>query len=260
MMKVWNLVAGHHDVLPHHLRHVHDPLGHRAVGARVRRRTTSWRCCSSSSWRAAGRVQLRAASSTACRSCARASEFDSFFSREFAFLLNNWILLACAFFVLFATMFPTISRRDRRRASRSAPPFFNQWMMPIGLTLLFLAGVGPLLAWRKTTREPASARSSWSRSARVAVHHRLRWRLRRRALARDARAIVRRARCTLPVGADLLRRCARSCSAPSRRSSGAARACAQAQTGSTPFTSLVGLVTLDKRRNTAATSCTSASR
>jgi len=31
-------------------------------------------------------------------------EFESFLSREFSFLINNWILLACAFFVLFATM------------------------------------------------------------------------------------------------------------------------------------------------------------
>ena len=32
-----------------------------------------------------------------------------------------------------------------------AQPFFNKWMLPIGLILLFLTGVGPLLAWRKST-------------------------------------------------------------------------------------------------------------
>ncbi len=37
MLKIWNVVAGHHHVLPDDLRHVHDPLGRRAVGARVRR-------------------------------------------------------------------------------------------------------------------------------------------------------------------------------------------------------------------------------
>src|SRR5439155_18272131 len=81
------------------------------------------------------------------------AEFDSFYSREFAFLLNNWILLACAFFVLFATMFPTISEAlDGSRVS-VGPEFFNKWMTPFGLILLFLAGAAPLLAWRKTTRE-----------------------------------------------------------------------------------------------------------
>src|SRR6267154_3437259 len=34
------------------------------------------------------------------------SELDSWVSREAAFLVNNWILLFSAFFVLFATMFP----------------------------------------------------------------------------------------------------------------------------------------------------------
>jgi cytochrome c-type biogenesis protein CcmF len=81
------------------------------------------------------------------------TEFESFYSREFAFLLNNWILLACAFFVLFATMFPTISEAiDGSRVS-VGPEFFNKWMTPFGLALLVLAGAAPLLAWRKTTRE-----------------------------------------------------------------------------------------------------------
>jgi cytochrome c-type biogenesis protein CcmF len=34
-------------------------------------------------------------------------DLDSWISREAAFLANNWILLFSAFFVLFATMFPT---------------------------------------------------------------------------------------------------------------------------------------------------------
>ena len=77
--------------------------------------------------------------------------FESFVSREYAFLLNNWILLACAFFVLFATMFPTLSEAVTGQRITVGPPFFNQWMVPIGLVLLFLAGATPLLAWRRTT-------------------------------------------------------------------------------------------------------------
>ena len=44
------------------------------------------------------------------------NELDSWASREAAFLANNWVLLFAAFFVLFATMFPTLSEA-RRRAS-----------------------------------------------------------------------------------------------------------------------------------------------
>jgi cytochrome c-type biogenesis protein CcmF len=49
-------------------------------------------------------------------------------------------------------------RYDARRSPRRdwerltvGPPFFNKWMTPVGLTLLLLTGIGPLLAWRKTT-------------------------------------------------------------------------------------------------------------
>ena len=76
---------------------------------------------------------------------------DSWLSREAAFLVNNWILLFAAFFMLFATMFPTISEALWNERITVSAPFFNLWMVPIGLTLLFLTGVGPLIAWRKAT-------------------------------------------------------------------------------------------------------------
>ena len=78
-------------------------------------------------------------------------ELDSWASREAAFLVNNWILLFAALFVLFATMFPTLSEALTGQRLTVGPPFFNKWMAPIGLILLLLTGVAPLLAWRKTT-------------------------------------------------------------------------------------------------------------
>jgi cytochrome c-type biogenesis protein CcmF len=82
---------------------------------------------------------------------ARTSELDSWVSREAAFLVNNWILLFCAFFVAFATMFPTLSEAVTGTRITVSAPFYNKWMLPIGLILLFLTGLGPLLAWRKST-------------------------------------------------------------------------------------------------------------
>jgi cytochrome c-type biogenesis protein CcmF len=79
------------------------------------------------------------------------NELDSWMSREAAFLANNWILLFAALFVLFATMFPTLSEAIRGERLTVGPPFFNKWMLPIGLFLLVLTGVGPLLAWRKSS-------------------------------------------------------------------------------------------------------------
>jgi cytochrome c-type biogenesis protein CcmF len=77
------------------------------------------------------------------------AKLDSPLSREAAFLVNNWIRLFAAFFVLFATMFPTLSEAVRGERLNIGPPFFNKFMVPIGLVLLFLTGVGPLIAWRK---------------------------------------------------------------------------------------------------------------
>ena len=53
-------------------------------------------------------------------------ELDSWLSREAAFLVNNWILLFAAFFVLFATMFPTLSEAVTRRAHHGRPAVLQQ--------------------------------------------------------------------------------------------------------------------------------------
>ena len=79
------------------------------------------------------------------------NELESWVSREAAFLVNNWILLFSAVFVLFATMFPTLSEAVTGDRLTVGPPFFHQWMLPIGLILLTLTGIGPLLAWRRST-------------------------------------------------------------------------------------------------------------
>jgi cytochrome c-type biogenesis protein CcmF len=96
-------------------------------------------------------------------------EFESFISREFAFLVNNWILLACAFVVLSLTMLPTISEALDGSRMAVGIEFFNKMMTPLGLVLLFLAGAAPLLAWRKTTRERLYVQFIWPTVAMAVV-------------------------------------------------------------------------------------------
>src|ERR1700730_14859102 len=79
------------------------------------------------------------------------NELDSWLSREAAFLVNNWVMLFAALFVLFGTMFPTLCEAVTGQRLTVAGPFFNKWMTPVGLVLLMLTGFGPLLAWRKAT-------------------------------------------------------------------------------------------------------------
>jgi cytochrome c-type biogenesis protein CcmF len=80
-------------------------------------------------------------------------ELDSWLSREFAFLVNNWVLLGGAFFILVATLFPTLSEAVTLNRVTVGPPFFNKWMAGIGLVMLLLTGVGPLIAWRRASVE-----------------------------------------------------------------------------------------------------------
>jgi cytochrome c-type biogenesis protein CcmF len=102
------------------------------------------------------------------------NELESVLSREFAFLLNNWLFMVSALFVGIITIYPTLTQMEWFRGLHNAvihpmvsifnseaqpitsrvtigPAFFNHYMAPIGLALLFLTGVGPLVAWRKTS-------------------------------------------------------------------------------------------------------------
>jgi cytochrome c-type biogenesis protein CcmF len=96
------------------------------------------------------------------------NELDSWLSREAAFLANNWVLLFCAFFVLFATMFPTLSEALRGERLTVGAPFYNKWMAPVGMILLFLTGLGPLLAWRKSSVANLRQQLLWPVAAGVA--------------------------------------------------------------------------------------------
>jgi len=78
---------------------------------------------------------------------------DSLVSRESSFLFNNLILLVACVAVLSGTLFPVLSEWVRGTKISVGAPFFNKINLPIGLFLLFLTGVGPLLAWRKTSME-----------------------------------------------------------------------------------------------------------
>ena len=78
-------------------------------------------------------------------------ELESLVSREAAFLFNNLALVGIAFSVLWGTLFPILSEAVRGTKITVGPPFFNRVNIPLGLFLLFLTGVGPLIAWRKAS-------------------------------------------------------------------------------------------------------------
>ena len=79
------------------------------------------------------------------------NQLDSLLSRESSFLYNNLLFVGIAFAVFWGTLFPIISEAVRGVKITVGPPFYNAVVTPIALTLLFLIGACPLIAWRKTT-------------------------------------------------------------------------------------------------------------
>ncbi len=80
-------------------------------------------------------------------------QFESILSRESAFIFNNLLFLAIAFVVFLGTIFPILSEVLTGERILVGPPYFNKVNVPIGLALIFLMGVGPLISWRKASKE-----------------------------------------------------------------------------------------------------------
>ena len=95
------------------------------------------------------------------------AELESVVSRESSFLFNNVILLASCFAVLWGTLFPVISEYFTGNKITVGAPFFNKVNVPIALFLLFLTGVGPLFAWRRTSIESLRRNFQWPALAAV---------------------------------------------------------------------------------------------
>jgi cytochrome c-type biogenesis protein CcmF len=86
---------------------------------------------------------------------------DSMISRESSFLFNNLLFLVACIAVLSGTLFPVFSEWFTSNRISVGAPFFNKVMVPIGLAILFLTGVGPLLAWRKTSIDSLKRNFGW---------------------------------------------------------------------------------------------------
>ncbi|MBK7926563.1 MAG: heme lyase CcmF/NrfE family subunit [Bryobacterales bacterium] len=89
------------------------------------------------------------------------AHLESVLSRESSFLFNNLILLASCFSILWGTMFPVISEAVTGEKISVDAPFFNRVNIPIGLFLLLLTGVGPLIAWRRSSFESLKKAFLW---------------------------------------------------------------------------------------------------
>jgi cytochrome c-type biogenesis protein CcmF len=79
------------------------------------------------------------------------TKLESLASREAAFLYNNLLLVAFTLTVLWGVAFPLLSEAVRGQAVTVGPPYYNFFLKAFGLPLLLLMGIGPLVAWRRTS-------------------------------------------------------------------------------------------------------------
>ena len=77
---------------------------------------------------------------------------ESFLSREAAFLVNNFLLLAVVAVTLWGVVFPVFSDLARDVSVSVAAPYFDRVNGPILLAVVAVMGIGPLLPWRKASR------------------------------------------------------------------------------------------------------------
>ncbi len=90
-----------------------------------------------------------------------ANIFESFFSKESAFVVNNIALVGAAFIILWCTLFPTASELIVGSRVIVGPPFFNKMLAPLGIILLILTGIGPIIAWRRSSASQFDRNFLW---------------------------------------------------------------------------------------------------
>ena len=89
------------------------------------------------------------------------TRLESLASREAAFLYNNLLLVAFTLTVLWGVAFPLLSELVRGEKITVGPPYFDFFLRVLGLPLLLLMGIGPLVAWRRSSLRALGASLIW---------------------------------------------------------------------------------------------------
>ncbi len=97
------------------------------------------------------------------------AELDSLVSRESAFLLNNVVLVSALFTIFLGTIFPLISEAVAGVQVSVGAPYFNSVTVPLFLLLVFLMGVGPMIAWKKASWDNLRRNFLWPTVASFVV-------------------------------------------------------------------------------------------
>ena len=79
------------------------------------------------------------------------TRLESLVSREATFLYNNLLLVALTLTILWGVAYPILSEAVTGESRIVGPGYYNFFLRAFGLPLLFLMGIGPLVAWRRAS-------------------------------------------------------------------------------------------------------------
>ncbi len=79
------------------------------------------------------------------------NQLDALISRESMFVLNNWIFVGIAVMVLWGTYAPIFTELIRNEKITLGAEYYRAVVVPLFGALYVLMGVGPLVAWKKSS-------------------------------------------------------------------------------------------------------------
>src|SRR3954451_9934884 len=79
------------------------------------------------------------------------TKLESPLSREATFLYNNLLLVALCLTILWGVMFPILTDLFLNQTRTIGRPYFDFFLRAFGIPPLLLMGIGPLIAWRRSS-------------------------------------------------------------------------------------------------------------
>src|SRR5262249_32538872 len=96
------------------------------------------------------------------------TKLESPLSREATFLYNNLLLVALCLTVLWGVLFPIVTQLFKGETRTIGRPYYDFFLRAFGLPLLLLMGIGPRIAWRKTSLRALAKTLLWPIVATIA--------------------------------------------------------------------------------------------
>jgi cytochrome c-type biogenesis protein CcmF len=95
------------------------------------------------------------------------TKLESAISREAAFLYNNLLLVALCLTILWGVLWPIVTQLVKGETRTMGRPYYDFFLRTFGLPLLLLMGIGPLIAWRKTSLRGLTRTLAWPTATAV---------------------------------------------------------------------------------------------